>query len=117
MVAALKTASVVHAAGFKDRLTGGVGAVAGDLKETSPDLPVVVGEIINVALSVVGSLLLIYLIYAGFLWMTAEGESKRVDKARDILKQTIIGLVIIVAAFAISNFVIGSLANSVGPVG
>ncbi len=97
-----------------EKLGGGVEAVAGDYKGSNTNLEAVVGSIINVALSITGSLLVIYLIYAGFLWMTAEGDTKKVDKAREIIKQSLIGLVIIVAAYAISSYVILKLAGTIG---
>jgi uncharacterized membrane protein YwzB len=43
--------------------------------------------------------------------MTAQGDDKVVGKAKDIIRQAIIGLIVIVAGFAISNFVLGNLAN------
>ena len=90
-------------------LTGNVAGEAGI--STSKGLPEIVGSIINVALGFLGIVFLVLLLYAGFLWMTAQGDSKKVDKARDMIIQSVIGLVIIVAAFAISNFVLSSLVN------
>lgn len=72
----------------------------------------IVGEIINIALGFLGIVLLGYLLYAGFLWMTAGGSEDQVKRAKTMIQQAIIGLVIIVAAFAISTFVLGSLVNA-----
>lgn len=90
-------------------LTNSVGQKAGI--STSQTLPSMAGSIINVVLGFLGILLLFYMLYAGFLWMTAGGDTKKVEKATSIITQAVIGLVIIVAAFAISNFVLGSLIN------
>ena len=79
---------------------------------TTP-LPTIVGRIINIALGFLGILLLAYILFAGYLWMTAGGEEKKVDQAKDMIKNAIIGLVIIVAAFAISNFVLARLVEVV----
>ena len=78
---------------------------------TSRTLPQMIGSIINVALGFLGILLLLYLLYAGFLWMTAGGDEKKTGEAKTIIKNAIIGLVIIVAAYAISTFVLSSLVN------
>lgn len=91
------------------KLAGEVGEKAGI--KTSRTLPEIIGSIINVFLGFLGIIFLVLLLYAGFLWMTAQGEPKQVEKAKEILKQSIIGLIIIVAAFAISNFVLTSLVN------
>lgn len=71
----------------------------------------IIGNVINIALGFLGIVLLAYLLYAGFLWMTAGGSSEKVDQAKGMIKNAIIGLVIIVAAFAISNFVLTSLVG------
>lgn len=71
----------------------------------------IAGNIINVILGFLGIVLLGYMIYAGFLWMTSGGETEKAKEARTMIANAIIGLIIIVAAFAISNFVLGSLVN------
>ncbi|MBU2509262.1 hypothetical protein KKE33_02705 [Patescibacteria group bacterium] len=88
---------------------GKIGEGAG-LKDTS--LTTIIGNIINVALGFLGIVLLAYLLYAGFLWMTAGGETEKVTKAQDMIKNAIIGLIIIIAAFAISNFVLKALIKA-----
>lgn len=91
-------------------LAADVGDKAG-LGQPKP-LTQIIGQIINIALGFLGIVLLVYLLYAGFLWMTAGGDTKKVDTARTMISQAIIGLIIIVAAFAISTFVLGSLVNA-----
>jgi len=54
------------------------------------------------------------IIYAGFLWMTAGGNPEQVDKAKQWLTNAIIGLAIILAAYAISGFVIDNLFAATG---
>lgn len=78
---------------------------------SSSDLPTIIGRIINALLTFLGLIFLVLVLYAGFLWMTAQGEDKQVTKAKEMLKQAIIGLVVIVAGYAISNFVLSSLVN------
>ena len=68
-----------------------------------------VGKIINVILAFLGVIFLILTIYAGFLWMTASGEEKKVAKAKGILSSSVTGLVIILAAYLLVNFVIFTL--------
>lgn len=70
---------------------------------------VMAGSIINTFLGVLGILAVVLIIYAGYLWMTARGNEQQVEKAKDILTQAIIGLVIILTAYAITKFVVGSL--------
>jgi len=77
-------------------------------------LSVIVGNIINVVLSVLGIVLVILIIYAGITWMTAGGSEEKVKKAKSILMNAGIGLLITVSAWAIAFFVISSLNQAVG---
>lgn len=57
-------------------------------------------------LSFLGIIFLVLTIYAGITWMTSAGNEAKIKKARDILINSIIGLVIVGLAYAISIFVI-----------
>lgn len=65
--------------------------------------------VINAFLSLIGVLLLAYLLYGGYYWMTARGEEEKVTKAKDTITRAIIGIIIIIGAYAISVFVISKL--------
>lgn len=71
----------------------------------------IIGNVVNIALSFMGVLLLLYILYAGFLWTTAGGDSKKTDAAKTMIQNAVIGLVLTLSAFAISNFVITQLSN------
>ncbi|TAK04145.1 hypothetical protein EPO34_03295 [Patescibacteria group bacterium] len=84
-------------------LTGGEGG-----------LPALIGNLIKGVLGVLGIILVIYLVWAGFKWMTAAGDSKKVDEAKAMIQNAVIGIVIVVAAYAIASFVIKLLSTAVG---
>lgn len=67
--------------------------------------------IINFGLSVLGMLCLVLIIYAGYKWMMARGNESEVEKAIEILKGSIIGLIIILASYAITYYVFNNLVN------
>jgi cbb3-type cytochrome oxidase subunit 3 len=83
------------------------GASGGDIQGTF-------GTIINAALSLIGTIFFLLMIYAGFLWMTARGDEGQIDKSKQIISGTIIGLVLVVSAYAITVFVTGRFETS-GP--
>jgi len=60
-------------------------------------------------LSFVGVMLLINLALAGNSWMTAGGNEETIKKAKDKIKNLIIGLIIVVGAYVITDLVFGSL--------
>jgi len=68
------------------------------------------GDVTGKIISYVGVLFLCLMLYAGFLWMTAAGDEKKIDKAKEIILAAIIGLVIVLSAYAITRFVGESLS-------
>lgn len=65
-----------------------------------------IATIINTILSFVGILLLVLLVYAGIMWMTAGGNEEQVTKAKGIIKNSLIGLLVVAFAYAVSWFVV-----------
>lgn len=72
-------------------------------------VPTLIGNIIGVILSFLGAIFFLLILYAGIIWMTAFGSSEKADKAKGILEQAAIGLLIVLAAYAISRFVFSNL--------
>jgi len=86
-------------------LQEGVEVIREPLGLPSTDIRVIVARIIRVALSLIGILLVALIIYAGFLWMTAGGNDEQINKAKSILKNAVIGLVIVLSAYSIAQFI------------
>ncbi len=91
-------------------LTAEATAAAAGL-DTSTDLFTIIGNLINIFFGVLGVLLLLYFLYAGYLWMTAGGDQEQVEKAKNYIKNAIIGLLIMVSSFAISRFILDLLGG------
>jgi len=72
-----------------------------------------IGQIINAALGIVGSLALAMFIYGGFTWMLAAGNSEAVKNGKDILIWASLGLVLIFTAYALTKFVFSSVGANV----
>lgn len=81
-------------------------------EEGQQQLTAFIGRIINVMLSILGVIFFVLLVYGGFLWMTSQGNEDKVKKAKTLITDAIIGLIIILAAYAISSFVITSLVEA-----
>lgn len=78
--------------------------------ETSPAR--IIGRLVGSLLGFTGVIILILLIYAGSLWMTAAGNEERIGKAKKIIVGSIVGAVIIIGAYAITSFVIDVVSPS-----
>lgn len=78
----------------------------------SGDIRLTIARIINVALGLLGIVAVVIILLGGFTWMTAAGNEEKVDKARKLIVAGIIGLAIILSAYAIARFVINSLVTA-----
>ncbi len=72
----------------------------------------IVGAIIGAFLSFLGIIFLCLIIYGGFIWMTSGGNETKVLKAKEILRNAIIGLIIIIASYSITSFVFHSILQA-----
>ena len=73
-----------------------------DQFDSQKTLPQVIGDIVGQVLALMGVIFAILIIYAGVRWMTAGGDSGRIEKAKNILINSVIGLIITLGAYAIS---------------
>lgn len=112
----------------KVHASGNLGSAIGKLKDSGAtagtaevaDAGVLIGNVIATALSFVGTIFLLLAVYAGFMWMTAQGEEEKVGKAQKILRGASVGLLIVVSAYALTftvgrRFAGGSATVDSGP--
>ena len=93
------------------KLLGDVGRIGWGTSR--PDLPVLIGKIISIFLGLLGIIFIALIVYGGYLWMTAMGDETKIEKAKNTIVPALIGVVIIIAAYSITSFVISSLVNAV----
>lgn len=106
---------VAKAADSLDLLKGAGSSAGYDAEKTdSATASQMVGNIIASVLSLLGVIFLVLIVYAGFSWLTAGGDEAKIEKAQALIKNSVIGLVIVLTSFGISRFVIGALLNASG---
>lgn len=76
------------------------------------DLPTRIGLLINILLSISGIIIFAFFVVGGFFWMTAGGNEAQVDKAKKMLQNSVVGLIIILTSYAIARFVFSSLVTA-----
>ena len=81
---------------------------------TDTNLNATIAKIINVALSLLGIVAVVIILIGGFKYMVAGGNDEKTSEARKLIFSGIIGLAIILSAFAIAKFVLGSLSQATG---
>ncbi|MBI5135094.1 hypothetical protein HZA86_02575 [Candidatus Uhrbacteria bacterium] len=88
---------------------GTVGAGTGLSNAQSPR-SIILG-LINIAMGFLGLVAVVIILYGGFKWMTAAGNEEKVEEAKKLIGAGIIGLVIILTAYAIVTFVINTVIS------
>lgn len=78
---------------------------------TSTDIRITIAKIIKTAMSLLGIVAVLIVLYGGFKWMTAGGNEDQVGEAKKILIAGIIGLIIIMTSYAIATFVVSNLVT------
>jgi len=74
-------------------------------------VPEMIGIVVSAILGLLGVVFLLLTIYAGILWMTAAGNEQQVAKAKKMLTNSIVGLLIVVGAYAITAFIGAQLGS------
>jgi type IV secretory pathway VirB2 component (pilin) len=62
---------------------------------------------LNIAYGLAGTIAIIVIIIGGIMYATAAGEAGNITKAKNLIFYSVAGLVVVLAAFAITNFVLG----------
>ena len=60
-----------------------------------------IGVFINIVISLVGIIAVFFLVYAGWLWITAQGNEEQITKAKKITKNCIIAIIVVLSAWTI----------------
>ncbi|PJE75930.1 hypothetical protein COV04_02120 [Candidatus Uhrbacteria bacterium CG10_big_fil_rev_8_21_14_0_10_48_11] len=73
----------------------------------------IVGSLVSLTLGFVGIVFAILTIYGGYLWMTARGNKEQVTDAQDYIRNSVIGIIIVLATFSLTQFVVTQLIGVV----
>jgi heme/copper-type cytochrome/quinol oxidase subunit 2 len=69
-------------------------------------------DVIRYLMTFLGIIAVAIILWGGFQWLTAAGNQDRIESAKKTIIAGIIGLIIILAAFAIVTFVVNITNNS-----
>lgn len=96
-------ASAVTAFTVED-LGSSLGLGTADLKRT-------VVNILNWVLGIMALIAVVMIIWGGFTWLSAAGNEEKIEKAKKIIGAAVVGLIVILLAWAIVIFVAGTTKN------
>ena len=91
--------------------TLGTQSLEGTGLATSSDIRVIIANIIRIILGFLGTVAFTLFLYAGFLYMTAGGNADKIERAKLIIRNALIGLVVILSAYGIVTFILSALVG------
>ena len=71
----------------------------------SSNLSTIIGKVVGAVLAFLGVAFFVLMIYGGYTWMFSMGNEQTATKAKDIIIAAVIGLVIVLAAYAITSYI------------
>lgn len=92
----------------------GLETINDNISLSANDPRVIATRIINIAMLVLGLIAVGLVIGGGFIWMTSNGQEDKIETAKKILKNGVIGLIIILSAWGIATFVLSRLISATG---
>ena len=111
--------SFVHAQSGADNMLWG--GYENEIQEKTglgnTDPRILIARIIRYALGFLGIIAVVIIMYAGWLWMTSEGDPEKIGRAKKVLTNAVIGLFIILASFGIVSFILNKLLEASGAGG
>jgi hypothetical protein len=101
---------ILIAKAASDSIVGRTAIIAGQSYDVTQSDPIVfAGKLVSIFLGLLGTIFIVLFIAAGYHWMMAGGDSAKIDKAKDEMWRAVIGLLIIVGAYAIQAYVFGRI--------
>ena len=91
--------------------TFSIESIGGQIGIGDADLKKTVLNIIRLILGLMTLIAVVMVIYGGFTWLTAGGNEDRVEKAKKIISAAVVGLIVILLAWAVVIFVARTTAN------
>lgn len=93
--------------GLKTNVDQGLGLGNKDPRE-------IAASVLNVLMGFLGIIAVVIILIGGFKWMTAGGGEDKIGEAKKMITAGVIGLVIILAAWGVTIFVLNALLNATG---
>lgn len=70
------------------------------------DIRIVIARVIQIFLGFLGIIAVLLIMYAGWLWMSSQGEPQKIDQAKKTLLSAVVGMIIILMAFGIVSIIL-----------
>lgn len=98
-----------------EHISSDIKAASGCTDDSKDRIATVITNILNVVIGISGLIAVIFIIIGGVSYMTSAGDPNKIQTAKNTIKYAVIGLIVCALAFAIVNFAIAGINNSVSP--
>lgn len=105
----LVSSELAFATDTAQQACNGVQAAGGNANCNGNQLEKFLKDIVNILLFVIGTISVIMIIVGGLRYVLSGGDAGSIKAGKDTVLYAIIGLVVAIMAYAIVNFVLGSL--------
>ncbi len=85
--------------------------IGGSVGLGTTDLKTTIVNIVAWALGVLAIVTVVMIIVGGFQWLTSAGSEERVELAKKTISSAVIGMILVLLAWAIVTFVVGTTVN------
>ena len=89
-----------------DKQTGAFAGTQGAQYGKPGDPRIIAARMIQIFLTFIGTLFIIYTVYGGYLYMTSAGNEERINKANSILSHGVLGVVVMFISYSVAYFVV-----------
>ncbi|MCX6741327.1 MAG: hypothetical protein NTY61_02940 [Candidatus Parcubacteria bacterium] len=96
-------------------MTQGLGQFQNETGLTNADLTTVIGRIVKIVIGFLGLIAVVIILIGGFQWMTSAGDEDKIKGAKGLMTNGVIGLFIVVIAYAIALFVMNIIGRVIAP--
>src|SRR3989339_2176262 len=91
----------------------GVGTTAQEAGLSNQSVGLLLGKGISTLITISGIVLVVYFLWGGYLYLLSQGEQTKVSDAKKTMSHAVIGIVIVLASYAIAQFVLERLSQAV----
>jgi hypothetical protein len=92
----------------------GLVTTAGQIGYTQSDLPTLIGKYLGLVFGFLGLALFLFVLFGGWIYMKAGGDAAEAKRGKNWIVNSIIGLIIIVSAYALSTYIIEKISTASG---
>jgi hypothetical protein len=104
-----KSAPSPSSGGSSSPSSGGTVKLADVSPVGETDVPTIIGNVIKAVLGIIGAVALFMFVYGGILLLSSGGRQDQIKKGKDVLIWAIIGIAVILASYALVEFIISGL--------